>query len=171
MKASYQLPLAPLLLILLLVSTFARHARPPELLQARALTTYAQPRSAIDILEPLAQLTNANLASLYSAKASLARLVCDFHQTLQAYRLTIDILTRGYGPRSIMEGITYALRAQILDYTGDHSQAIADYRHALSLLKEAPGRYTPAYLTVQLAYCHSIRKAGLKQKALCLEKG
>ena len=170
MKASYQLLLAPLLLILLLVSTFVQQARPPELLQARALTTHVQPRGAIDNLKPFAQLTNANLASLYSAKASLARLVCDFHQTLQAYRLTIDILTRGYGPRSIMEGVTYAIRAQILDFTGDHSQAVADYRHALALLKEAPGRYTPAYLTVQLAYCHSLRKADLEQKDLCLEK-
>ena len=165
MKASYQLLLAPLLLILLLVSTFVQQARPPELLQARALPTHAQPRGAIDILEPFAQIANANPASLYSAKASLARLVCDFHQSLQVYRLTIDILTRGYGPRSVAEGAVYALRAQIHDYIGDHTRAISDYQHALSLLKEAPGRYTPAYLTVQLAYCHSLRKAAdLEQK-------
>jgi hypothetical protein len=170
MKASYQLLLAPLLLILLLVSTFARHARPPALLQVQASTTHAQPRAAIDTVGPLAQLTNANLVSLYSAKVSLASVLCDFHQTLQPYRLTIDILTRGFGPRSIAEGAVYALRAQIHDYIGDHTRAISDYQHALSLLKEAPGRYTPAYLTVQLAYCHSLRKAGLKQKDLCPEK-
>jgi hypothetical protein len=107
---------------------------------------------------------------LFSAKASLAGMLCDFHQTLQAYQLAIDIPTRGFGPRSIAEGAVYALRAQVRDYIGEHSQAIADYRHALSLLEEAPGRYTPAYLTVQLAYCHSLRKAGLNQKPLCPEK-
>jgi tetratricopeptide (TPR) repeat protein len=156
--------LTPLLLMLL---AFAQNARPPELFPVHILRV-ARANIAEHLRE--SQLTGNNLASLYSAKASLAGVLCDFHQTLRAYQLAIDIGTRGFGPRSITEGVVYALRAQVHDYIGEHTQAIADYRHALSLLKEAPGRYTPAYLTVHLAYCRSLRKAGLTQKDLCPEK-
>jgi tetratricopeptide (TPR) repeat protein len=165
MKASHQLSPALLLLILLALSTYAQQARPPELLLAtfnivqRDLAV-AYTNTAEAFRKP--QLTNA--------KAHVAGAVCGFHRALVPYQLTIDILTRNFGPRFTTLGVAYALRAQVLDYTGDHDQAVADYQHALSLLQQAPGRDTPAYLTVQLAYCHSLRKAGLEQKDLCLEK-
>jgi tetratricopeptide (TPR) repeat protein len=150
MKASYQLLLAPLILILLAASAFVQKARPPELHES--------------------QLTDNNPGSLCSAEASLATAEHNFRGALEAFQLAIDISTRNYGPRLITLGASYALRAQILDYIGDHTRAISDYQHALSLLEEAPGRDTPAYLTVQLAYGRSLRKCGSNQEASHLEQ-
>ena len=172
MKISHQLSPAPLLLVLLSLSTFAQQARPPELLTKIGILQPDPTAAHTDIAEALreSQLTGINLASLYSAKAYLAKAECDFHRALVPYQLAVDILTRNYGPRFITLGVAYALRAQTLDYIGDHAQALSNYQHALSLLKHAPGRDTPAYLTVQLAYGRSLRKCGLNQEASHLEQ-
>ncbi len=116
------------------------------------------------------QLTRIALASLYTAKAHLAKAECDFHRALDASRLAFDILTRDYGPRYTTMGVVYALRAQVLDYVGNHTRAICDYQHALALLEQAPGRDTPAYLTVELAYGRSLHKCGPNQEASHLEQ-
>ena len=165
MKASYQLSPAPLLLILLLLPTFAQQARPPELL----LTT-------VNIVHHDLSVAYTNTAEVLrkpqitNAKDYVAGAVCGFHRALAPYQLALDVLTRNYGPRFTTLGVAYALRAQILDYTGNHDQAISNYQHALSLLKHTPGRATPAYLTVQLAYSHSLRKCSLHQEASHLEQ-
>jgi hypothetical protein len=165
MKASYQLSPAPFLLIVLLLSTFAQQARPPEPLLATVNIVHhdlsvAYTNTAEVLRKP--QLTNAKT---YAAGA-----VCGFHRALAPYQLAVDILTRNYGPRFVAMGVGYALRAQTLDYIGHHAQALSDYQHALSLLKHDPGRDTPAYLTVQLAYGRSLHKCGLNQEASHLEQ-
>jgi tetratricopeptide (TPR) repeat protein len=116
------------------------------------------------------QLTDNNLATLYSAKGSFALAEGDFHEAIPAFQLAIDLWTHSYGPRFFMLGVVYALRAQVFEYMGDHPNAIADYRQALSLLEETPGRNAPAYLTVQIAYAQALRHAGSKQEAARLEK-
>jgi tetratricopeptide (TPR) repeat protein len=164
MKASHQLSPALLLLILLALSTFAQQARPPELLLA-----------TIDIVQHDLSVAYTNTAEalhkpqLINANAHITRAACDFHKALVPYQLAIDILTRNYGPRFVTLGVAYALRAQVLDYTGDHTQALSDYQHALSLLEQAPGRDNPAYLTVQLAYGRSLHKCGHDHEASHLE--
>ena len=298
MKAHYQLPIAPLLLIFLAVSTFAQQARPPELLQAQALISHGQSHAAITILEPLVQsdsheldeanlgvawnllgsayidfenfdkarhcfetaihilraipneqmqyataldnlgavaastdrfdeakalhsrarhvyealgnhagiaisscnltvinialhdlrsaranltqafresqltnqLTDNNLAMLHSAKGSLALAEKDFHGAIAAFKLAIDIWTRSNGPRFFMLGAVYALRGQVFEYLGDHPQAISDYRQALSLFEETPGRNSAAYLKVQISYAQALRNAGSRQEAARMEK-
>lgn len=158
MKASYQLSPAPFLLIVLLLSTFAQQARPPEPLLA-----------TINIVQHDLSVAYANTAEalrksqLTDAKAYLAEVLCGFHRALAPYQLAIDIVTRNYGPRFTTLGVVYALRAQTLDYIGDHAQALSDYHHALSLLKQAPGRDTPAY-------GRSLRKCGLNQEVSHLEQ-
>jgi tetratricopeptide (TPR) repeat protein len=165
MKASYQLSPAPVLLIVLLLSTFAQQARPPEPLLA-----------TVNIVHHDLSVAYTNTAEalrksqLTDARAYLAGVLCGFHRALAPYQLAVDILTRNYGPRFTTLGVVYALRAQTLDYIGDHAQALCDYHHALSLLKHAPGRDTPAYLTVQLAYGRSLRKCGSNQEASHLEQ-
>ena len=116
------------------------------------------------------QLTENNLATIYTAKGSLARAERDFHGAVAAFQLAIDLWTHSYGPRFFMLGVVYALRAQVFEYMGDHPDAISDYQHALSLLEETPGRNAPAYLTVQIAYAQALRRAGSKQEAARLEK-
>ena len=160
MKVSYQLSPAPFLLIVLLLSTFAQQARPPEPLLATVNIVH-QDLSVAEVLRK-SRLTNA--------KSYVAGAVCAFHRALAPYQLAVDILTRNYGPRFVAMGVGYALRAQTLDYIGNHAQALSDYQHALSLLKQAPGRNTPAYLTVQFAYGRSLHKCGLNQEASHLEQ-
>lgn len=165
MKASYQLSPAPLLLILLAVSSFVQQARPPEPLLATINTVQHDLSAAYT--NTAGVLRNPHLTN---AKASVANTECAFHRALAPYQLALDILTRNYGPRFTTLGVVYALRAQVLDYTGNHDQAISNYQHALSLLKHAPGRDNPAYLTVHLAYSHSLRKCSLHQEASYLEQ-
>lgn len=165
MKASHQLSPALLVLILLVLSTFAQQARPPE-----------QLRAALNIVQHDLYVAYTNTAEalrkpqLTNAKAYVAGAVCGFHRALVPYQLAIDILTRNYGPRFTTLGVAYALRAQVLDYIGDHTQALSNYRHALALLQQAPGSDPPAYLTVQLAYSRSLGKCGNDQEAPHLDQ-
>ncbi len=165
MKASHQLSPALLLLILLALSTFAQQARPPEPLLATINTVQH------DLSVAYTNTAEAlRVPRLTRAKAYVAGAVCGFHRALVPYQLAIDILTRNYSPRFTALGVAYALRAQVLDFTGDHARAISDYHHALALLQQAPGRDTPAYLTVQLAYSHSLRKCAPSQDTSHLDQ-
>jgi tetratricopeptide (TPR) repeat protein len=115
-------------------------------------------------------LTDNNLATMYTTKGTLVKAERDLHKALAAYQQAIDLWTRGYGPHFFMLGAAYALRGQLYDDLGDHQRAISDMQHALALLEETPGRNTPTYLTIELSYAYILRSAGSKQEASLLEK-
>lgn len=164
MKSLRQFLLMPLLLMLL---AFAQNARPPELFPVHILRVA---RANIAEHRRESQLTGNNPAPLCYAESSLATGQRNFRGALAAVQLAIDIWSRSDGPRLVTLGAAYALRAQILDSIGDHPQAISDYESALSLLEESPVRDTRAYLSVQLAYCHSLHKVATKQEVARIEQ-
>ncbi len=141
-----------------------------------ALDQHDLPRAKKNMTEAFreAQLTKAlssnNLAAMYTVEGGLARTERDFRGAIAADQQAIDIWTRSHGPKFYMLGVAYAMRGEAYGSVADHQQAISDLRHALELLEETPGRYAPAYLTVELAYAHALRDAGSRQEATRLEK-
>ncbi len=113
---------------------------------------------------------DSNLAVLYTVKGALANAERDFRTAIGAYQQAIDLWTRARGPHFLMLGVAYALLGDELDKLGEYKQAIADLRHALTLLENAPGKDSPAYLRVELAYAHALRDSGSKQEASLMEK-
>jgi len=178
-------------ILVLLAAPLCVHTIPAQLAQARQLAAHGDAHLAIspanlstvnlvqhDLCSARQNLTKAlyesqfakqstddDLAILYMAKGSLALAKRNFHAARGAFRASIDLWTRDYGPRFFMLGIGYALRAQVFEYRGDHAQAISDFQQALSLFSETPGRNVPAYLTVKFAYAKTLCKAGSKQEA------
>jgi tetratricopeptide (TPR) repeat protein len=116
------------------------------------------------------ELTDNNLAMIFTAKGYLAKVEKDFHAAVDAYQEAIDLWTRCYGSHFFMLGTAYALRGQIYDMLGDHKQALGDFQQALTLLEKTPGRDAPAYLMVEIAYAHALRDAGAKEEAARLNK-
>jgi tetratricopeptide (TPR) repeat protein len=145
--------IASALMILLGAHSFAQETRPPQLLQPRALSLYCPSRAAISFLEPRLQTAEHDLRG-----------------AIAAFQLAIDLWTRSNGPHYFVTGAAYSLRGQVLEYMGEHHQAIADYQNALSLFEETLGKDSPAYLRVQCAYAHALRNAGSIQQAARLEK-
>ena len=111
-----------------------------------------------------------DLAVMYTVKGALANAERDFRTALGAYQQAIDLWTRAGGPHFLMLGVAYALLGDVLDKLGEYQQAIADLKHALTLLEDAPGKDSPAYLRVELAYAHTLRDSGSKQEASLMEK-
>jgi tetratricopeptide (TPR) repeat protein len=121
-----------------------------------------------------AQLTNQisenNLAAMYTVKGAVSYIERDFHAAIAADQQAIDIWTRIHGPGFYLLGVAYSLRGQASSRLGDHRQAVSDLQHALTLLEEIPGRNSQAYLKAELTYAHVLRDAGSKQEAAQLEK-
>jgi tetratricopeptide (TPR) repeat protein len=115
-------------------------------------------------------LTDANRAVFCIAKGSLARAESDFHGAVAAFQLAIDLWTRIYGPRYFMLGVAYALRGLAYEHLGDYPHSLSDYRQALALFEETPGRNTPSYLQIEMAYARTLRVAGSKQEAARVEQ-
>jgi tetratricopeptide (TPR) repeat protein len=120
---------------------------------------------------PLAKSFQDNdLAVLCTIKGALANAERDFRTAIVAYKQAIDIWTRIHGPHFLMLGVAYALLGDELDKLGEYQEAISDLHHALTLLEDAPGKDSTAYLRVELAYAHALRDSGSKQEASLLEK-
>ena len=113
---------------------------------------------------------DSDLAVLYTVKGALANAERDFRTAVDAYQQAIDIWSRAHGPRFLMLGVAYALLGDALDNLGEYQQAIVDLKHALTLLEDAPGKDSPAYIRVELAYAHALRDSGSKQEASLMEK-
>jgi tetratricopeptide (TPR) repeat protein len=111
-----------------------------------------------------------DLAVMYTVKGALANAERDFRTAIAAYKQAIEIWTRIHGPRFFMLGIAYALLGDEFDKLGEYQEALSDLRHALTLLEDAPGKDSTAYLRVELAYAHALRDSGSKQEASLLEK-
>ena len=120
---------------------------------------------------PLAKgFQDNDLAVLCTVKGALANAERDFRAAIAAYKQAIDIWTRVNGPRFLMLGVAYALLGDELERIGEYQEAISDLQHALTLLEDAPGKDSTAYLRVELAYAHALRDSGSKQEASRLEK-
>ena len=116
------------------------------------------------------QITDNNLAAMYTVKSALSYMEKDFHAAIAADQHAIDIWTRVHGPEFYQLGLAYRLRGQASSQLGDSQQAISDLQHALKLLEGIPGKNSQTYLMTELIYARMLRNAGSTQEAEFLEK-